>query len=225
LVELSIKEGRPVIIVSIHYRLHWLGFLACQDLLDEAVSLNEPPVNFGLYDQRNAFLWIKRFISGFGGDPNRVTAFGESAGSGSIAFHMCSDIPLFNRAILMSGLPATVPPLALTYKEAEYHALLTYCNIYATDPKRLQKLREVPVEKLVDAIKGVGVFLHHSYRDEKFWPRGFPTYFTEDKLIGGCEWVNELIIGDAFYEVCSIQLCKCTKCLKLGVPTNLTNHF
>jgi carboxylesterase type B len=201
LVELSIREGHPVIIVSIHYRLHWLGFLACQDLLDEAASLNEPPSNFGLHDQRTAFIWIKRFVSGFGGNPEQITAFGESAGSGSIAFHMSSDIPLFQRAILMSGLPATVPPLELKYKETEYRSLLKYCVIDETDPERLEKLRKVSVEKLVDAIQGVGIFLHHSYRDEELWPRGFPTYFTEDDLIGGCEWVDEVIIGDTFFEV------------------------
>ena len=100
----------------------------------------------------------------------------------------------------MSGLPATVPPLDLKYKEAEYRSLLKYCGIDQNDPARLEKLRRVPVEKVVDAIQGVGVFLHHSYRDEKFWPREFPTYFTEDELIGGCEWVNEVIIGDAFFE-------------------------
>ena len=141
-----------MIIISIHYRLHWLGFLACQDLLDEADSLNEPAANFGLHDQRTAFLWIKRFISGFGGNSDQITAFGESAGSGSIAFHICSDVPLFNRAILMSGLPATVPPLDLKYKEAEYCSLLKYCAIDQNNPARLEKLRKIPVEKLVDAI-------------------------------------------------------------------------
>jgi hypothetical protein len=77
---------------------------------------------------------------------------------------------------------------------------LKYCGIDQDDLARLKKLRQVPVEKVVDAIQGVGVFLHHRYRDEKFWPKGFPTYFTEDALIGGCEWVNEVIIGDAFFE-------------------------
>ena len=91
------------------YRVNWQGFIACQDLLDEAASFEEPPANFGLYDQRKAFLWIQRNIAGFGGDPKRITAFGESTGSGSIAVHMCSDVPLFQKAILMSGVLATVP--------------------------------------------------------------------------------------------------------------------
>jgi carboxylesterase type B len=73
-----------------------------------------------------------------------VTAFGESAGSVSIAFHMCSDVPLFNRAVLMSGTPTTGPPLELKYKEAEYRALLRYRGIDEDDPERLSKLREVP---------------------------------------------------------------------------------
>jgi hypothetical protein len=66
------------------------------------------------------------------------------------------------------------------------------------------------MKKLVDAVHGVGVFLHHSYQDENFWPRGFPTYFTEDELIGGFDWVYEIVIGDAFYEVRASQFLTCT---------------
>jgi hypothetical protein len=76
----------------------------------------------------------------------------------------------------MSETPAAAPPLELNYKEAEYRALLNYCGIDENNPERLKKLREVPVEKLVDAVKGVGVFFFHAYKDEKFWPRGIPTY-------------------------------------------------
>jgi carboxylesterase type B len=115
---------------------------------------------------------------------------------------MCSDVPLFNRAVLMSGTPATGPPLELKYKEAEYRALLKFCGIDEDDPERLKKLREVPVGKLVAAARGTGIPVPHGFRDEKLWPRGFPTYFTENELIDGCEWVDEIIIGDGFFEVC-----------------------
>ncbi|CZR55142.1 uncharacterized protein PAC_05028 [Phialocephala subalpina] len=159
LVESSIKEGHPVIIVSIHYRLNWFGFLACQDLLDEATSLNEAPMSFGIHDQRNAFLWIHRFIPGFGGTSSvsKITAFGESAGSASIALHMCSSLPLFGRAILMSGTPSTAPPVDLKYKEAEYRALLRYCGIEEGNGDGLEKLRSVKWERLLEAIGGVGI--------------------------------------------------------------------
>lgn len=86
-----------------------------------------------------------------------MTVFGKSTGSASIAFHMCSDVPLFNRAVLMSGTLATGPPLELNYKEAEYRALPRYCGIDEDDPERLNKLREVPVEKVVAAARGLGI--------------------------------------------------------------------
>lgn len=126
---------------------------------------------------------------------------GESAGSGSIAMHMCSDVPLFKRAIMMSGTTATGPPVDLKYKEAEYLALLGYLGIAGNDPQRLRKLREVPVERLVEAVDGVGIPLFRAYRDEVVWPRGFPGYFTERELIADCEWVDEVVIGDSFFEV------------------------
>ena len=181
--------------------MNWQGFIACQDLLDEAASFGEPPANFGFHDQRKAFLWIQRNIAGFGGDPKRITAFGESAGSASIAVHMCSDVPLFSRAILMSGVPVTVPPIDLKYKELEYIALLKYCGISEDDSERLKKLREIPVEKLIEAVGGVGIPMFNGLRDGSFFPKGSPTYWSEDDLIGNCEWVDEVMIGDAFLEV------------------------
>lgn len=182
------------------YRLNWQGFLACQDLLDEAAAMGEPPANFGFHDQRTAFRWIKHHISGFGGDPARITAFGESAGSISIAMHMCSDIPLFNRAILMSGVPSSVPPIDLKYKELEYLALLKRCGIGENEPDRLNKLRDVPVNKLVEAITEVGIPCFNGLKDEKLFPKGIPTYWSENELVAQCEWVEEVIIGDTFWE-------------------------
>jgi hypothetical protein len=102
---------------------------------------------------------------------------------------------------MMSGTTATGPPVELKYKEAEYRALLTYCGIDENDPDRLTKLREVPVEKLVEAIQGVGIPLFKSLRDDQFFTRGFPSWYTENELIGNCDWVDEIVIGDTFFEV------------------------
>src|SRR6202000_628186 len=103
--ELATREDMGVVVVSIGYRLNFFGFLACNDLLEEREG-DESMFNQGLRDQRNAFLWIKKFIRGFGGDPENITAFGESAGSVSISLHLCSNVPIFNRAILQSGTAA-----------------------------------------------------------------------------------------------------------------------
>lgn len=114
---------------------------------------------------------------------------------------MSNSVPLFNRAILMSGTAATGPPVELKYKEAEYLALLRYCGIDEKDPERLGKLRDVPVGKLVEAIDGVGIPLFKSLRSKDFFTRGFPSWYTEDELIRDCDWVDEIVIGDGFFEV------------------------
>lgn len=101
----------------------------------------------------------------------------------------------------MSGSPATGPPVELKYKEAEYMALLKYLEIDYSDPERLQKLRNVPISRLVDAIDGVGIVIFSALREERLFPRGSPNWWNQDEIIGGCEWVDSVIIGDCFYEV------------------------
>jgi carboxylesterase type B len=70
--------GHPIITVAIQYRLGWLGFLASKDFEQEPEHYESGlgPGNWGIIDQRNALLWVKKNIAGFGGDPNNVTAFG-----------------------------------------------------------------------------------------------------------------------------------------------------
>jgi hypothetical protein len=107
----------------------------------------------------------------------------------------------------MSGTPATGPPVDLKYKEAEYQALLGYCGIdYGEEgeegsKERLRKLREVSAEKLVEAIMVLGIPLFNSLGDEGFYTRGIPSWWTQDGIMSGCEWVDEIMTGDAFFEV------------------------
>jgi len=88
-----------IVFVSINYRLGALGFLS---LDDESLGI---PGNNGLKDQIFALKWIKRNIASFGGDPNNITIFGESAGGASVHFLCISEQSkgLFQRAIIMSG--------------------------------------------------------------------------------------------------------------------------
>ena len=88
-------------VVSINYRLGPLGFLR----LDEATNgqINSSGYE-GLIDQRNAIKWVKENISSFGGDPNNITIFGESAGSWSCNLQIAAgDYGLFQKAICQSG--------------------------------------------------------------------------------------------------------------------------
>ncbi|GAA1279621.1 carboxylesterase family protein [Pseudonocardia aurantiaca] len=89
---------RDVVVVTFNYRVGMEGFARLQDA----------PANRGLLDQVAALRWVQENIGAFGGDPDQVTVFGESAGAGSIAalLAMPSAKGLFRRAILQS-MPGT----------------------------------------------------------------------------------------------------------------------
>lgn len=94
---------RGVIVVTINYRLGVLGFLAHPALTAE--SPDHTSGNFGIQDQQAALNWVRRNIRAFGGDPERVTIFGESAGGLSTLTNLASPTAqgLFHSAIVQSG--------------------------------------------------------------------------------------------------------------------------
>ncbi len=96
--------SKGVVLVTINYRLGPFGFLAHPALTAE--SPQRTSGNYGLLDQVAALQWVKRNIAAFGGDPERVTVFGESAGAISILDLLVSPLAhgLFQRAIVQSGI-------------------------------------------------------------------------------------------------------------------------
>ena len=112
LVAASIKAGRPVIGVTLNYRLNFFGFIGSDEL---RASAAESTGNYGIQDQRKAFEFVNKHIHLFGGNPQQVTLFGESAGAGSITSHLVMHLSydkeytngkLFQRAICESGFGA-----------------------------------------------------------------------------------------------------------------------
>ena len=97
----ALLEDGNVIVVSMNYRLGVLGFFA-HPALDAEGHLN---ANYGLMDQQFALRWVRRNIAAFGGDPDRITIFGTSAGALSVYSHLASPTAadLFQRAIAQSG--------------------------------------------------------------------------------------------------------------------------
>ncbi|CAK1584968.1 unnamed protein product [Parnassius mnemosyne] len=100
------KHG--VILVTFNYRLEIIGFLC--------LGIEEAPGNAGLKDQVEALKWVKKNIKAFGGDPNSITLFGESAGSASVFYHLMSpmSVGLFDRAIMQSG--SAMSPWSLQFE-------------------------------------------------------------------------------------------------------------
>lgn len=96
------REG--VVLVSINYRLGPLGYLAMREFANEHAE-HPSSANLGLLDQIAALHWVRANIAGFGGDPARITVFGESAGGVSTCALMNSPLAqgLFQRAIIQSG--------------------------------------------------------------------------------------------------------------------------
>ncbi|CAG4978999.1 unnamed protein product [Colias eurytheme] len=133
-----------VILVTINYRLEVLGFL-CLDTEDI-------PGNAGLKDQVAALRWVRNNIRNFGGDPDNVTIFGESAGSASVSLHLVSPMSkgLFKRAIMQSG--TMVSSLVEPYGARDRALLLAKelgCNS-KNDKEIYEFFKNQPVERLVN---------------------------------------------------------------------------
>lgn len=100
-----VKKG--AIVVTLNYRLGALGFFSHPAL--DAENEGKPINNFGLLDQIAALQWVKRNIAKFGGDPNNVTIFGQSAGGKSVLALFCTPLAqgLFHKGVAQSvyGLP------------------------------------------------------------------------------------------------------------------------
>ncbi|XP_068567645.1 crystal protein [Cebidichthys violaceus] len=100
-----ISNSTQTVVVSVEYRLGAFGFLVSgKDPHSSAAG------NYGILDQQAALLWVQRNIAVFGGDPSKVTIFGESAGAQSVSLHLMiqSSKPLFKQAVLQS-LPFSIP--------------------------------------------------------------------------------------------------------------------
>lgn len=96
-------SARDVILVTINYRLGIFGFMS-HPLLT-AASPEGMSGNYGLYDQLKALQWVHDNIAQFGGDPDNITIFGQSAGGGSVRCLVSSPLakPLISKAIIMSA--------------------------------------------------------------------------------------------------------------------------
>lgn len=154
--------AEDMVVVTLNYRLGNLGFLAHPELEDDAG-------NFALMDQQQALRWVKNNIAEFGGNPDNVTLFGESAGGHSVMSHIVSPRAtaenLFQRAIVQSGSYASFQqPKAVAQAQGQQIATALGCS----DPASIAScLRSASVTDLL-ALQG---------------SQGIPAVDSEDDLL------------------------------------------
>ncbi|KAF8154264.1 sterol esterase [Crassisporium funariophilum] len=165
LVERSIALGVPVIYVSANYRLNAFGFLGGKEVKAAGIG------NAGLRDQRFALLWVQDHIASFGGDPAKVTIWGESAGAISVGLHMVLDEGnpggLFHGAFMESGSPSVLPDITEQQKYFDQLVGGTNCSSAAD---ALTCLRDAPFDKLMAAMNEIPSFLSFQTLDLAWVP-------------------------------------------------------
>jgi para-nitrobenzyl esterase len=139
----NLASRHGMVVVGVNYRLGALGFLSVPGHL---------PDNLAIHDELAALRWVRDHIADFGGDPRRVTVFGQSGGAHNITSLLAMDgrEELFQRAILQS------PPLAIdliSRDEAMRRGavFLRHLGLTADTPELVRKLRAFPVKDLLEA--------------------------------------------------------------------------
>ncbi|KAK9730600.1 Carboxylesterase family [Popillia japonica] len=134
--------SEEVIFVSFNYRLGVFGFLSTDDTV--------APGNTGLKDQIFALKWIQKNIKAFGGNPNQVTIFGESAGAASVSYLVLSPRTkgLFHRAIMESGSALCLWALSKTSRRAAFKTGLNLGIIAVTSKELVRQLKNAAMADL-----------------------------------------------------------------------------
>jgi para-nitrobenzyl esterase len=189
---------RGIVLVSLQYRLSALGFLSHP-------ALGAHSGNYGLMDQQAALRWVRANIARFGGDPTRVTIFGESAGAQDVGLQMLSPgaTGLFARAIAESGTPGFgLPPRTLAENEALGETIAVAAG--APPQTSARQLRAIPAQALIEASEAADV---PGLDDDSFiWLQAVVdgevlTETPEASLARGVGSDIPLILGNNLYEL------------------------
>jgi para-nitrobenzyl esterase len=156
-----------IVAVTVNYRLNVFGFLAHPELTSE--SANKASGNYGLLDQAAALKWVSENISAFGGDPQKITIAGESAGSVSVSAQMAS--PLSKKYIAgaigesgsLLGTLSAIPMGRAEQTGVEYAKSIGAEN--------LEELRSIDADSIVNSATRFGPFRFAMTVDGYFFPR------------------------------------------------------
>lgn len=188
---------KGVVVVTLNYRMGVFGFLALPELAEESPA--HAAGNYGLMDMVAALEWVQKNITAFGGDPKKVTIFGESAGSFAVSGLMASPRAkgLFQRAIGESGaLFGSHAPDPLEKAEAKGLDLAKKVGA-----KTLEDLRAKPADELLQASMRDDKFRFGTDVDGDFLPKPMEAIYAKgqqnhvpllagwNKNEGGADWI------------------------------------
>lgn len=173
--------------------------------------------NFGLGDQNIALRWIRRNIEAFGGDPDRITVGGQSAGGSSAHAHILdailgSKVPLVQRAIIQSGAVGVLGPLTMRHADARWAALCDMLGAPAESAtERMQFMRSVSPSTILNAYRDLGWNVCPLVQDDLTISRRADNrwnvqFFISDDPAAEIERCHKpsfaVLIGDTELEVC-----------------------
>jgi len=195
-VDRSVEIGRPIVSVSINYRVGLFGFVA-HDALDARG-------NMGFKDQVLAFRWVKKHIAGFGGDTSNILAAGESAGAISLSTLLCADVGaqgLFDRVILMSGDVTLRKPRNASWHQQLYNDQATNLGIQHTEKASLKtRLKDTDAETLAQQLPLATHCCGH-INGEFLSEDVTPTVVADGKrLEHKPAWCREFVAGDTAHD-------------------------
>lgn len=172
LVNYGVGLGQPFIFVAVNYRVGGFGFLPGKEIQDEGSG------NLGLLDQRMGLEWVADNIAAFGGDPDKVTIWGESAGAISVfdqmalydGDHTYNGKPLFRGAIMNSGSVVPCEPLDGVKGQAVYDQVIETAGCVGKSDT-LDCLRNLDYTDFLNAVNSVPGILSYNSLALSYLPR------------------------------------------------------
>ncbi|KAK4075167.1 uncharacterized protein Triagg1_4831 [Trichoderma aggressivum f. europaeum] len=196
----AVSQGQPFIYVAVNYRVAGFGFMPGAEILKNGSA------NVGLLDQRMGLQWVADNIAAFGGDPDKVTIWGESAGAMSVFDQMLlyggnatyNNKPLFRGAIMNSGTAAPAERIDSPKAQAVYNNVVSKAGCSGS-ADTLACLRKLPYNTFLSAVNSVPSIFSYNSLGLSYLPRpdGVILQDSPDALLEqGKYYPVPMIVGD-----------------------------